>query len=658
MSNIREVFAEIEKENEKAETPKDKEVINYIQSVFAEIEEERLLGIKLEDKDVLARIREILISLEDRKTGESPLRDKEVLRRIREALEKEEEKVAEKEPVKEKETLKSIYATAKKDETAGNIFQDKKVQRRIRETLAKEEAKKAEEARRIEEIEQAEKRAQEDKELNRLVLEALGEIDKPELEKKTLTKPKIEESKKGKKYKNNKKRVRNHTGERVSPTKKQRESIARKERKEQNSHYNTQMRLKAEKEEKQRQAAERIAKYQEEKKLEEERIAEENRRAEEARRVEEERIAEEKRKAEELRIAEEAKANRKHLTRKVDDEKDSVKNKSFIHKEENKTRTLKIKLEKAKRRVQAEVRYWKRKLHSAADSIRNKKFKPMAERTKRRIITGAVTVLTVGIILAGARGSNTNITDMIGSRGVVASPEVVMVQDASATPAPEATVTPEVTPAPVATPTPEVTPAPAATPAPEVTPAPETIPDAEVVPEPETIPDPDNQISTGLGHSEAESGDSTEIVETDEEKIERFRQEALQMYEDALIIGETPQIGDILMDQTYCESPSGVGKVGYFKSHPNYKISHINIVTPKGWKVVRTEGKSLSELLAEYPECVTYNIGFVDSKTGGGLGFVTKEQYDEMVQNKINEIINSRMDKDTDLDLDTDDLMK
>ena len=110
------------------------------------------------------------------------------------------------------------------------------------------------------------------------------------------------------------------------------------------------------------------------------------------------------------------------------------------------------------------------------------------------------------------------------------------------------------------------------------------------------------------------------------------------------VIGEEPHVGNMLDSQTFSEKPDGTGKFGRFRNQENYKVSHINIVTDKGFITIKTEGKNLKEILAEYPDNRGYNIHFANSKTG--LGFVTQNQLENMINNKVNTIIQSKIIED------------
>lgn len=130
-----------------------------------------------------------------------------------------------------------------------------------------------------------------------------------------------------------------------------------------------------------------------------------------------------------------------------------------------------------------------------------------------------------------------------------------------------------------------------------------------------------------------------------EEKMNEFKSFAFKRYMSEFKIGEQPKVSSILNNLCYYENPDGSGSIGYFKNHPNYSISHINIVTNDGhYKTVRLEGKRLDDLL---DECTDYSIHFINSKTGGGYGFITKSQLEEIVNKTVDSDANSIMESFT-----------
>ena len=136
--------------------------------------------------------------------------------------------------------------------------------------------------------------------------------------------------------------------------------------------------------------------------------------------------------------------------------------------------------------------------------------------------------------------------------------------------------------------------------------------------------------------------DEVSVGKSDEEKLKEFKEWAQQKYKSSFIIGEQFKIEDLLKDQTYSENPDGSGRKGEFNYCKNISISHINIITNKGWTVVRDNGKNLDDLLSEYPDCIEYNIHFIDSDTGSNLGFITNSQLDNVIQKAVDTMINSK----------------
>lgn len=139
-----------------------------------------------------------------------------------------------------------------------------------------------------------------------------------------------------------------------------------------------------------------------------------------------------------------------------------------------------------------------------------------------------------------------------------------------------------------------------------------------------------------------ENNASKDSEKTEAEKLAELRDFATEKFKSAIVVGETPNVGDILIDQTFAERPDGTGRTGHFKSNTNYTVSQVDILTEKGYEIVDVAGKDLSSILAEHPDCITYSIHFKNAETGGGLGFVTQSQYEQLIQNKVNEVIKSK----------------
>ena len=145
----------------------------------------------------------------------------------------------------------------------------------------------------------------------------------------------------------------------------------------------------------------------------------------------------------------------------------------------------------------------------------------------------------------------------------------------------------------------------------------------------------------------------TNTSKNDEEKINEFKEYAVQKYMDEFTIGNKPQVGDML--DFYTERPDGSGTIGYFKTHPNYKIGYIEVFTKDGEDngiVIKENGKKLDDVLKDYPDYSNYCIHFENSKTGGWLGFVTKSHLDSLVEKKVDSVIKSKKSQISDFEYD------
>ena len=132
-------------------------------------------------------------------------------------------------------------------------------------------------------------------------------------------------------------------------------------------------------------------------------------------------------------------------------------------------------------------------------------------------------------------------------------------------------------------------------------------------------------------------------IDDKEEIAEKFKGIAIKRYQEEIVVGQKPQVGDILENQTFSQNPDGTGKKGDFSNFPEATVSHINIITPEGWKIIKDKDKSLAELLEEYPDYETYSIHFKDNKTGSTLGFLPKEKYEQIILDKVNKIIEKKV---------------
>lgn len=159
-------------------------------------------------------------------------------------------------------------------------------------------------------------------------------------------------------------------------------------------------------------------------------------------------------------------------------------------------------------------------------------------------------------------------------------------------------------------------------------------------------------VSLVKKHDEAPKN-LTNSIKNDEEKINEFKEYAVKKYMDEFTIGNKPKVGDML--DFYTERPNGSGTVGYFKTHPNYKIGYIEVFTQDcndNGIVIKENGKKLDDVLKDYPNYSDYCIHFEDSKTGGGLGFITKSHLDSLVENKVDSVIKSKQSQISDFEYD------
>ena len=213
-----------------------------------------------------------------------------------------------------------------------------------------------------------------------------------------------------------------------------------------------------------------------------------------------------------------------------------------------------------------EVRHLSRKIHRKDESIKNKKYKSLSEKSKKRLIAGVTTVLILGASITG--------------------------------------------------------------------------------------------VHAFKNYRESQSVVEYRISQIKKQKLQEFKEKGLDVCKQSIVIGTTPKFGDILLSESFSEKPDGTGTIGYFSDHKNFSISFINVITKDGWVTISSEGKTLSDVLADYPEYITYNIAFEDSETGNGLGFITQNQFEELVQNKIDKIFYSKINEGTDISHETDDISR
>lgn len=279
---------------------------------------------------------------------------------------------------------------------------------------------------------------------------------------------------------------------------------------------------------------------------------------------------------------------------------------------------------KSKSQEQNSSKKFVRHIKDPKDSIKNKKYNSSNKNGKRKIIVGAVSLLAAGLIAIGIHYNNSSINNLSTSKNVTT---------------PETTIT--------------------------------TVTDTKEYSgnsyksdlekdlnnyNQEEILQNTNVIDETTENNDIQNPtDENKDSKSKEDKINEFKLSATEKCKEAMVIGEKLQIGDLLSSQTFSENPDGTGNFGYFSEHKNYSISHINIITKDGWNVVETNGKNLEEILSEYPDCETYNIHFIDNETGYGLGFVTQDQYEKVVNENVNNIINNKMNKNINQNIEIDD---
>ena len=396
--------------------------------------------------------------------------------------------------------------------------------------------------------------------------------------------------------------------------------------------------------EKQRKAAEQ-RKIEEDRKVAEERVLAERKAKEEERRVAMALAIEEKKKQDEQRVSEDS-INQKEKIERISEEVERIfqeQSKEEIAKKEAARIARQAKRDKEKKRqdsISSVVEELKRKqekkskgikglfgigktgkkvqetekkgtqkrftrsVNSPAEAIQNKRF-IKRENIKKFAITGAATLLAAGSLLfsMNVAGNSSNYT---------VAPTLEQ---------PESRVSEKVENATVST--------------------------------PEWYTDIDSSVESTV-ESKAESKSESKVEETqkikkdtkqnenkdnskiekesksDEEKLKEYKEFTQdKIFESFVIGGDKEQFGDILNDEIFSENPDGTGNIGHFSNFSNYKISHINIVTNKGYITIKENGKSLKEIqdeLGDSTRIIDYSIHFANPENNGGYGFVTKSQ--------------------------------
>ena len=306
---------------------------------------------------------------------------------------------------------------------------------------------------------------------------------------------------------------------------------------------------------------------------------------------------EERKEEERKKVLEELSKKRSELVKKFVQE---FKNSKKENAEEESKKILTSRF-KFGRRIKAEVRHWKRRLRKPDDSIKNKQYKPR-KKSLKKYIKGAVTVLAVGGLALSslniANNRNKPETKNLSNADYVVTNTLESEKpesDSTSTQAKSKTSTMTKTPSQSQT---------------EIKPA-----------------------------GEKKKDDAIKI---DEKKLNKFKDWATEKYKSQIVIGEELKIASLFKDQQYSQNPDGTGRKGNFNSFKNISISFINIITPDEWKIVKTDGNNLQELLNKYPDCVEYSIHFTDVDSGCALGFVTNNQLETLVENNIDSLINSK----------------
>lgn len=435
-----------------------------------------------------------------------------------------------------------------------------------------------------------------------------------------------------------KRKVKNHAGTRTNLTRKQKIQEMKKNKRSETS-FQRNARLKEEKELKRQRALEEIRQAKEQKEAEEQRKIEIQRIMREQKEEEERRLLEEQRQEEQRKIEFQKILEEKKLK---EEQKKLERKRKILATINSATGTIKSINNNVKKDLILKTKHWTRKIDNIKDSIKNKKFKP--HLGKRIAITGLLT----GIILVGI---NYNIMQQDNNNKF--NQETTIEKTSELTTKTYSEIKNEVekgseveaetkTKTKIKAKSKDVAKTEIKDEAEfeakdeiEVDAKDETQTKSEVETEAEMVAEINNE-------NEIEENKQTENNSVDKEKVKEFIDSAIKRYEEALIIGENTEFGDLFSEQTYSENPDGTGIVGNFDDFESCYIDFINIILDNEWKTVRLEGKTLHQLLEENPDYITYNIHFNDKNTGYQLGFITEEQYSQLIQNKIKDILESK----------------
>ncbi len=396
-----------------------------------------------------------------------------------------------------------------------------------------------------------------------------------------------------------------------------------------------------------------------------ERIKKEEANAEEVKRLLEIKRAE-KENAAKMKELEEARAARiaKLIERadRIQAEKDAkARAEETIQKETAKNKkVLQLNNSELSKKVKDGVKHWTRKINDVKDSIRNKEFKP-SPRFKKIIVTGAITLfaassLSIGMNSFGAMLSNEH--DILNKTDVAYSTSnqeksaeldyaTIEIQKEKA---PETEKVQEANKAVETVKVKEEQKAPETVKVKEEQKTPETVkveeeqktPETEKIQEANKAPEAQETTKTNVQTPNVEVSKQSEKDYI--EKLEKFKEYATEKYLKSIVIGETPNVGNLLENQAYSEKPDGTGNIGHINKNMNYHVSHVNIITDTSWDVVDTEGKNLQEILDEYEKegknILSWNFHIATS--ANDLGFITNTEYNKLVNGKINSIISEK----------------
>lgn len=146
---------------------------------------------------------------------------------------------------------------------------------------------------------------------------------------------------------------------------------------------------------------------------------------------------------------------------------------------------------------------------------------------------------------------------------------------------------------------------------------------------------------------------------SDEEKMEEFRKIATQECMDAFIIGEKPKVGNMLDNQYYSQNRDGSGNIGYFSTHPDSITGRIIVVKEDGKsETIDAKGMTLSEVLDAFPKYKDYYIQFAGPSESGSLkpsdyrGYINRTKLERLIKSQVDSIIESKTSQNLELSSD------